>query len=268
MNVYKYNKGDFVDPYHKFVFLDYGKGVYLVKEVSTGYVFEANRYLLRQGQIACAPQRRGEYRSNLYRKYHVGDILGHDKNIQMIDDDKKYGYITNKNGKKVRKYLWKNIDTGISFVATLSSVLSGSNSGIKTGSKGENKVEKTLDSLGVLYYKQYSFEDCTNPKTGRKLLFDFFLPDYNCCIEYDGRQHYKAKGSYAELEGIENIKYRDSIKNHYCANHDLTLIRIPYTEYNIIDCDKLLDFIEHGSEFNVYNCITAEVIKRFEEAGY
>lgn len=268
MGIYKYNQGDYVDPKHKFTFIDYGKGTYIVKEECSGIIFEANRYFLRQGKIACAPQRRSEYRSNLYRKYHIGDILGPDKNIEMIDDDKKYGYIQNKNGKKIRKYLWRNINNGNLFVATLASVLSGGSTGAGICSKGEDKIKKLLNQLEINFISQYMFDDCINPKTNKKLRFDFYLPDYNCCIEYDGKQHYIRKGTYAELEGLDNIKYRDQIKNDYCVDNNIKLIRISFQEYQRLNADTLYSFIVHGDAFNVYNDMTAEVIKRFTEAGY
>lgn len=267
MATYEYNKGDYVDPQHKFIFLDYRVGKYLVQEECSGYVFEANRYALRQGKIACAPQRRGEYRSQLFRKYHVGDILGPDNNIQMIDDG-NYGYIVTAKGKKIRKYLWKNLDTGIEFIATLSSVLSGNTSGVNSGSKGENKVASILDQLEVSYSTQHCFQDCLNPETGRKLKFDFYLPDYNCCIEYDGKQHSVAEQTFAELEGIENIQFRDNLKNQYCAEHNIGLLRIPYTEYDNISKEKICSFLGCIDDLALYNDFTAEVIKRFTKAGY
>lgn len=268
MNIYKYNRGDYVDPKHRFRFIDYGKGTYIVQEECSGLIFEANRYLLRKGQIACAPQRRKEYRSNLYRKYHVGDILGPDNNIEMIDDAEEYGYLQNKNGKKVRKYLWKNLDTNQLFIATVASVLSGNTSGIKTSSKGENKINQILSELQINFIAQYSFSDCVNPLTSRKLKFDFYLPDYNCCIEYDGKQHYHKEGTYAELEGFDKIKYRDQIKNDYCVERGIKLIRIPFNQYQMLNSDMLYNFIVSGDAFNIYSNFTAEVIKRFTEAGY
>lgn len=69
--------------------------------------------------------------------------------------------------------------------------------------------------MNIKFEKQKSFKDCVNPKTNSKLYFDFCLPDYNCCIEYDGRQHFKEySGSWDKLE---DIQYRDNIKNQYCA---------------------------------------------------
>lgn len=266
--IYKYNKGDYVDPKKKFIFLDYLPGKYLVQEECSGYIFSATRWSLHNGQIACAPQRRSEYRSNLNRKYHVGDILGPDNNIKMIDDSIDYGCIITKNGKKVRKYLWENIDIHIQFVATVSSVLSGHIQGVKGKSKGESKASKILSELSINFIEQYSFKDCINPKTNKKLRFDFYLPDHNCCIEYDGRQHYGLAGSYADLEGIENIAYRDELKGQYCIEHQIGLLRIPYHQYTQLTSDKLIAFLGNISEVATYNNLTAEVIKRFTEAGY
>ena len=58
-------------------------------------------------------------------------------------------------------------------------------------SRGEEKVKEVLDKLKITYKQQYTFKDCINPNTGYLLRFDFYLPDYNCCIEYDGIQHFK-----------------------------------------------------------------------------
>lgn len=47
--IYKYNKGDCVDPKKKFIFLDYLPGKYLVQEECSGYIFSATRWSLRNG---------------------------------------------------------------------------------------------------------------------------------------------------------------------------------------------------------------------------
>lgn len=57
-------------------------------------------------------------------------------------------------------------------------------------SKGEEKINFILQELKIKFNTQKTFNDCINPKTNTKLRFDFYLPDYNCCIEYDGKQHY------------------------------------------------------------------------------
>jgi len=50
-------------------------------------------------------------------------------------------------------------------------------------SQGELKIAEYLDNNSILYERQKTFIDCKNIK---KLPFDFFLPDFNICIEYDG----------------------------------------------------------------------------------
>lgn len=62
--------------------------------------------------------------------------------------------------------------------------------GCLTLSSGEKQVLDILKKNNLNFKKEKTFSDCVNPKTNFKLRFDFYLPDYNCCIEYDGKQHY------------------------------------------------------------------------------
>ena len=102
-------------------------------------------------------------------------------------------------------------------------------------SNGEKKVRETLDKYNISFEPQQTFEKCRNPKTNTKLKFDFYLKDLNTCIEYDGKQHYESVEYWGGEEGLEKLKYRDSIKNTFCKENDITLLRIPYTEYNDIE---------------------------------
>lgn len=105
-------------------------------------------------------------------------------------------------------------------------------------SQGEKRISKVLDSLNIHYETEYSFYDC---KDIRNLRFDFYLPNYNTCIEYDGEQHFKpvrfdknnSRGT--PQERFEKTKYRDELKNNYCKNNNITLIRIPYTDFDNIE---------------------------------
>ena len=55
-------------------------------------------------------------------------------------------------------------------------------------SKGEKIIEKILLKKNILFEKQKKFNDCAYKS---KLVFDFYLPKQNICIEYDGLQHFK-----------------------------------------------------------------------------
>lgn len=82
-----------------------------------------------------------------------------------------------------------------------------------------------LDSHGVKYMQQKAFDDCCDIKP---LPFDFYLPEYNCCIEYDGEQHYRAVDYFGGEDGFKKTVAHDNIKNDYCKNNDIKLLRIPY----------------------------------------
>ena len=69
----------------------------------------------------------------------------------------------------------------------------------------------------------------------RLLPFDFYLPNKRICIEADGRQHFEpvvfGNMTYSDaLENFEIVKMHDEIKNKFCEEHNITLIRIPYWE--------------------------------------
>ena len=105
-------------------------------------------------------------------------------------------------------------------------------------SHGALEVKRVLDSLNIIYESEYRFDDC---KDNRTLPFDFYIKSKNICIEYDGEQHFmpirhsKSESEEQILERFETQKRRDNIKTLYCKNNNITLIRIPYTEFNNIE---------------------------------
>jgi very-short-patch-repair endonuclease len=105
-------------------------------------------------------------------------------------------------------------------------------------SKGELEIRKWLESKNIIFEKEKTFEDCLN--VGR-LRFDFWLPDYKTCIEFDGLQHFKAIKQFGGQEDFEKTKQRDLIKNKYCKDNDIKLIRINYKNLKRGDISEVLD---------------------------
>lgn len=99
-------------------------------------------------------------------------------------------------------------------------------------SNGELSIEYVLNSIPIKFIKQYKFNDC---KYKRKLPFDFYLPELNTCIEYDGEQHFEPRFGNSEFK---KTKIRDEIKTNYCLSNNIRLIRISYLD-NIEDCLKI-----------------------------
>ena len=100
-------------------------------------------------------------------------------------------------------------------------------------SKGERAIRRYLEDNNINYIAQKSFDDC---KDKHRLPFDFYLPDFNTAIEFDGLQHFKPiHGNDVYLLTV----LHDQIKNIYCSNNRIELMRIPYwDEKNIV---RILD---------------------------
>lgn len=109
--------------------------------------------------------------------------------------------------------------------------------GIKQ-SKYMNTVEDYLTEKNIKYVKEKVFDDCRNI---RPLPFDYYIEDLNVCIEVDGEFHYETNSVYSnDIESYHLIHKRDSIKNEYCKNNNIKLIRLPYYEFK--NFEKILDF--------------------------
>lgn len=104
-------------------------------------------------------------------------------------------------------------------------------------SHGESKIANLFNQYGIEYEVQKGFDDCRHMQ---KLKFDFYLPAINTAIEFDGQQHFYPvdfanKGAiWAEQAYNKNI-LRDKIKDKYCIENNISLIRIPYYDYDNIE---------------------------------
>lgn len=103
-------------------------------------------------------------------------------------------------------------------------------------SKSEYITDHFLNEQNIEHYYDYKFDDCKNKKN---LKFDFFLPEYNTCLELDGEHHYmpvnfKGIDDARAKERHEYTKELDKIKDDYCKVKNITLIRIPYWDFDNI----------------------------------
>lgn len=110
-------------------------------------------------------------------------------------------------------------------------------------SYGEEKIKDFLIINNIKFKREVRFKGCKNIKA---LPFDFKI-EYNnktALIEYDGEQHFFChKNSFITEERVNRSKINDSIKNKYCKDNNIPLLRISYTEYNEIET-KLKDFLD------------------------
>lgn len=112
-------------------------------------------------------------------------------------------------------------------------------------SKGERKIRKWLLSKGVEFDAQLPIK---YHKQKQPLFLDFYVG--GVAIEFDGEQHYVAKEFFGGEVGLCDVQRRDRVKDKYCVDNGIPLIRIPYWDFGIIDAiltEKLLPLLNNAS---------------------
>lgn len=126
--------------------------------------------------------------------------------------------------------------------------------GCVSSSKQEREIEEELLKYNIKYVKQKTFSDL---RLKKRLHFDFFLPEHNCIIEYDGKQHFENNPNRLYSRKFDKTRERDIIKNKYCFDKNIFLIRIPYYLKEDICLEQLLPCstwfrISNEDDFNDY----------------
>lgn len=111
-------------------------------------------------------------------------------------------------------------------------------------SRIEKKARKWFEENNIEYIAQKRFPDCCDERT---LPFDFYIEEFNCCVEIDGNQHDKALPFFGGEEGFKKRQLHDAIKTQYCKDNGIDLLRIPQrdieryrTKYKQILSDKFI----------------------------
>lgn len=102
-------------------------------------------------------------------------------------------------------------------------------------SKLSRAVEYWLEENELNFVREFKIEECRNEKV---LPFDFAIFDKNnsliLIVEVDGEQHFKparfSKDKNLMLKKFNEIQFRDNIKNKFCEDNAIPLLRIKYNE--------------------------------------
>jgi|LakMenEpi03Aug12_release.lakeMendotaPanAssembly.Ray.scaffolds.fasta_scaffold149298_2 hypothetical protein len=98
-------------------------------------------------------------------------------------------------------------------------------------SRGEIRIQKYLQENNIIFQSNYRYSDC---RYKYPLPFDLYLPEYNICIEFDGRQHYEPIERFGGQDVLDIQRIKDNIKTKYCESNMIKLIRISYNDFNNI----------------------------------
>ncbi|WWT40499.1 hypothetical protein [Staphylococcus phage PT94] len=94
-------------------------------------------------------------------------------------------------------------------------------------SHGERNIAKFLEEKNIEHIEQKKYSKCRNIFP---LPFDFYLPEYDVLIEYQGIQHYQPVEIFGGVEGYKKTIENDKIKKKYCEDNQKTLYYIKYNE--------------------------------------
>ena len=141
----------------------------------------------------------------------------------------------------------KHIDCGHKWYVRPSDFLQGSRCPNCYNSKGELIVKKYLKAGNINFAEQMTMDGCARKQL---LPFDFAILNHEgkiqMLIEYDGKQHYEIVEYFGGQEGFEYRKQNDQIKNKYCKENNIPLLRIPYWEKDNIEGILERELIKHG----------------------
>lgn len=132
------------------------------------------------------------------------------------------------------KILMKHTLCGTTYYVEPNKFKSGRRCPVCNESHGEIMIRQQLTKMGVSFKEQFKFPDC---RYFEPLRFDFAVIQKNkvqTLIEFDGEQHFKPVEYFGADDAFAEGIIRDSIKDNYCHEKRLKLIRIPYYKINKI----------------------------------
>jgi len=212
----------------------------LHKKYGNKYLFDFTGYTTLESKIKCICSKHGTKSirvSSLLKGYHCSECKGTKvANVTLEYFIRKsreihgnyYNYsdsIVNNAQDKVTVICPKHGE----FRQSPNSHMHGQGCPVCKFSKGELKIRKWLIENKINFISQHKFPVL------KRLSFDFYLPDRDICIEYDGEYHYHSYKRVGGDEGLRKRQARDSKKNLFCQEKNIILIRIPYWEFNNIE---------------------------------
>ena len=187
----------------------------LLIKCDKGHEFTTNWNKIQQGKCHCR-ECYNEYWYNKEKEYA-----------------NKYGFeIINKEYANMQTKIKFKCSKGHIFKKTFNAFKSNKSCPYCSASSGEYAISLILDKLRIDGIFQHTFPNC---KDVQVLPFDFYLPQYNLIIEYDGKQHFEIVPQFDGEEGFIKRIIHDAIKNQYCEDNNINILRIPFWEFDNIE---------------------------------
>ena len=139
----------------------------------------------------------------------------------------------------------------------------GAGCSVCISSTGERSIAKILKRNNVKFVEQFRFE-------GTRYRYDFYLPELNVLVEYDGQLHYIAVDYFGGVKTLERIQYNDNIKNALASSYNIPLVRIGYMNFNMLEntlTNKIRRYIKYCRDGKYFKSFL-EYSQYFKLPGY
>lgn len=216
----------------EYIFLDTYRGNRFklrVKHNKCGYTYTVAPYSFLNGSRCPYCYIEAERKTNSQFRQEVYDLVGDE--YTFLDS-----YINTYTKIKVKHNRCSNV-----YEVQPYAFLHGNRCPYCNSPKGEVTINKILKSLGIKYEYQKTFDDL---RDSQPLSYDFYIPDQNILIEYQGIQHYEPIDYFGGEARFKLQQQHDKMKSDYAKSHHYNLIAVPYTEDAFSNIKKYL--IKHG----------------------
>ena len=116
---------------------------------------------------------------------------------------------------------------------------------------GVRKLTKLLTKMCISFEREQSFDGM---RYKLPLFADFYLTDSNVILEQDGEQHFRIIEHWGGINSLIDIQIRDCIKDLYCLQNGISLMRIPY---NVTITEEMIkNFLKFCEDQQVYMSYT------------
>ncbi|USL89460.1 homing endonuclease [Bacillus phage vB_BceH_LY2] len=196
-----------------------------MKHVKCGTVYKVAPSDFIKGRRCKKCYVKSRYKTNAEWLRQVNDLTGYD-----------YEFLEEYKGDSI-KLRYKHVCGGVHSV-TPNNFINGTRCTICKESIGEANVRLYLERKGINFKTQHSFEGLVSTK---KLSYDFFLPDMDILIEFQGVQHYEPVEFFGGQTSFDKQVAHDKLKRDFAKDNHYLLIEIKYTNDTIDKITNLLD---------------------------
>lgn len=212
-----------------------------------GRIVDKAGCLLKNGTTTTCGSKECQYFHELKVKHRKKDIT-----------DKKFGKLTalynTEKLTKHRDFIWHcRCDCGREIDVPLHYLTGGNTKSCGcTLSFFEVLIGNILQKSNIAVEQQKMFDSCINPRTSRKLRFDFYVPSKKLLIEYNGSQHYYpgTNRGWNTPEKHKELQYRDNLKKEWCKKNNYNLHIIPYTESSKINDEYIQNILSQYNDID------------------